>query len=102
MNALVGAFIDATSDQIVGMPLAEGNHVPRQPTSLISGQSKYKSEWSGTGAFRAEGNVELATTRKARPVGTLRLAPPPGKLGPASFDFLAGAFGLEAGSRSLV
>jgi len=102
MQTLVGAFVDGVGCRIVGMALAEGDHVPRQPTSLILGQSKDKPVRSGAGALLPEGDVELATTWKARPVGALRLAPPPAKRGPASFNFLAGAFGLEAGRRSLV
>jgi hypothetical protein len=71
MDALVGAFVDGATGRIAGMPLAEGDHVPRQATPLILGQSKDKPERGGTGALLPERDVQLATTRKTRPVGAL-------------------------------
>jgi hypothetical protein len=102
VQMVVGALVDAAGDRVVGVALAEGDQVPREPTLGILAEPEDEAERRRGSAFGVKRHVELATARQHCLVGTLRLTPFPVERFPASFDFPARAFGLKTGGRSLV
>ena len=98
----MGALVDAARGRVVGVALAEGDQVPREPAVGVLAEPEDEAERRRGSAFGIKRHVELATARQHRLVGTLRLTPFPVERFPACFDFPARAFGLKTDGRSLV